>query len=63
MMKLLSQTIIVAFLAGAGVLGVLHAQDSPASLQVQRDLLLNPLLMKQSEQLLRFVKKCRIWVR
>ncbi len=63
MMKLLSQTIIVAFLAGAGVLGVLRAQDSPASLQVQRDLLLNPLLMKQSEQLLRFVKKCRIWVR
>lgn len=63
MMKLLSQTIIVAFLTGAGVLGVLRAQDSPASLQVQRDLLLNPLLMKQSEQLLRFVKKCRIWVR
>ncbi|WP_390601070.1 hypothetical protein [Bacteroides sp. f07] len=63
MMKLLSQTIIVAFLAGAGVFGVLRAQDSPASLQVQRDLLLNPLLMKQSEQLLRFVKKCRIWVR
>ncbi|WP_294627129.1 DUF1573 domain-containing protein [uncultured Bacteroides sp.] len=55
-MKRLHLLIIVALLAGAGLFGVAHAQNSPASLQARRDSLLNPALLKQAERLLRFDK-------
>ena len=55
-MKLLNQLRIVIYLAGVGLFGTVLAQNNPTSLQARRDSLLNPSLMKQAEQLLRFEK-------